>query len=213
MKADNKSRIIMKRDIDANIISSEKLMNSSDMAKLGCSNCEGCSDCCRDRASAITLDAWDIMLLKNGLNYSFEGLINSGLISLAAIDGIILPTLSVRNDTEECIFLDQEGRCSIHSFRPGICRMFPLARLWHEDGSFSYFMQPGECSHSNGVKIKISKWLGYDNIREYESSVRIWHDALRELRCRMAAVSSHEELITLQRSFLETWFVQDAPFS
>ena len=29
-------------------------------------------------------------------------------------------------DSESCTFLDENGRCSIHPFRPGICRLFPL---------------------------------------------------------------------------------------
>ena len=149
----------MIREIDETLITRDKLLSSSDLARLGCGNCQGCSDCCRDRASSIILDAWDIRLLKEGLNYSFEGLIDRGLIVLGISDGVVLPSLAVKPEADECVFLDAQGRCSIHPFRPGICRMFPLARLWHEDGSFSYFLQQGECSHAGRVKIRISKWL------------------------------------------------------
>ena len=113
---------------------------------------------------------------------------------------------------DECVFLDENGRCSVHSARPGICRMFPLARLYHEDGSFSYFIQEGECSKPTGVKIKISKWLGYKDIRAYEAFVRRYHDALRDLRKKQETLPV-EERSALQRSFLEYWFVSGDCFS
>ncbi|MBR3165692.1 MAG: YkgJ family cysteine cluster protein [Lachnospiraceae bacterium] len=196
-------------EIDADLISPDKLMTSSDMAKLGCRHCEGCSECCKDRAESITLDAWDIRMLKEGLNYSFEGLLSSSLITLRVVDGVILPCLSVKEgEKEECVFLKEDGRCAIHSFRPGICRMFPLARIWQDDGSFSYFLQTGECSQPDGVKIRISKWLDYPNIRAYEESVREFHDALTALRGEMKKDLSHEEQVRLQRQFLEQWFIR-----
>lgn len=197
----------MIREIDERMIRPEVLMSSSDMAKLGCSNCNGCSACCRDRAEMITLDAFDINLLKKNLNYSFEGLLQHGLITLSVVDGIVLPCLAKKQEKDECIFLNEEDRCSIHASRPGICRMFPLARLYHEDGSFSYFLQEGECPKGNGVKIKISKWLGYPDIKGYEQNVRLYHDALRELRKNCSQTSSDEEKVRLQRLFLETWFL------
>ena len=211
----------MIREIDANLITPDKLLQSSDMARLGCNNCRDCSECCRDRAEAITLDPYDIRLLKEGLNYSFEGLLEQGFITLTVVDGVILPALAVRTfsgnseamdsippqkDMTVCMFLGEDGRCRIHSFRPGICRMFPLARIWHEDGSFSYFLQPGECSRANGVKIRISKWLGYPDVNGYEQFIRSYHDALRSLRGRMQKDLSHEEQVFIQRQFLEEWF-------
>jgi len=199
----------MIREIDEDLISPDKLMTSSDMAKLGCRHCDGCSECCAGRAESITLDAWDIRMLKEGLNYSFEGLLGSSLITLCVVDGVILPCLSVKEgEKQECVFLQEDGKCAVHSFRPGICRMFPLARIWQDDGSFSYFLQTGECRQPDGVKIRISKWLGYPNIRAYEESVREFHDALTVLRGEMKKDLSHEEQVRLQRQFLEQWFVR-----
>jgi len=211
----------MIRDIDASLISPERLLSSRDLARLGCGDCEGCSDCCRGRAAAITLDAVDVRLLGEGLNYSFEGLLDHGLITLSVVDGVVLPALAMKQvpipsgnhqngnaeEEEACVFLNAQGRCSIHAFRPGICRMFPLARLWMEDGSFAYFLQEGECSRGPGAKVRISKWLGYPNIRDYEEEVRRYHDALSALRAKLKTVPSHEEQVGLQRQFLADWFM------
>lgn len=200
----------MIRDIDENLIKPEKLMTSSDMAKLGCNDCDGCSACCRDRAGAITLDEWDVSKLIECLKMDFDGLLSRGLIDITMVDGVLLPALGKKADADECIFLNEEGRCSIHSYRPGICRMFPLARLYHEDGSFSYFLQEGECERGNGVKIKISKWLGVGNINRYEQAVRRYHDSLTALRSACADAQTREEIVRLQKDFLKEHF-QDLP--
>ena len=197
----------MFREIDEKLMTKGALMSSSDMAKLGCGSCEGCSECCRDRAEMITLDAYDVRLIKKHLKLSFNELLDQGLAVLSVVDGVVLPCLGKKENADECIFLNETGKCGIYDARPGICRMFPLARLYHEDGSFSYFMQPGECPKNNGVKIKISKWLGYDDIKSYEKAVREYHDALSCLRERCAAARSDEEVAGLQRLFIETWFV------
>ena len=199
----------MIRNIPEEQIRPEKLMKSSDMARLGCNDCKGCSDCCRDREGAITLDSWDVRMLKNGLNMDLDRLISSGYIDITLVDGVLLPSLSKKADADECIFLQGDGRCSIHSIRPGICRMFPLARIYHEDGSFSYFLQEGECRNLTGVKIKISKWLGTGNPARYEMEVRSYHDRLKQLRTSCAAASSREEIVRLQTDFLKENFFSD----
>ena len=196
----------MLRDIDERQISPEKLMSSSDMAKLGCGDCNGCSECCRDRAGAITLDAWDVSKLKEGLNKSFNEMIAEGLIDITMADNILLPALGKKEGQDECIFLGDDGRCTIHDWRPGICRMFPLARLYHEDGSFSYFLQEGECSRANGVKIKISKWLGVGKIADYEKAVREYHDRLVDLREACSQATSYPDIVKLQTQFLKDNF-------
>ena len=200
----------MIRDIDEKLISPERLMSSSDMARVGCSGCAGCSECCRDRAGAIVLDRWDVRTLKGGLGKSFEELLDSRLIELTLVDGILLPALGRRetpSGVRECVFLNSEGRCGIHEYRPGICRMFPLARLYHEDGSFSYFLQEGECAHPSGVKIKISRWLEVGNIKAYEQEVRDYHDDLKALRSAVSGVASREQEVALQKDFLSKNFL------
>jgi len=72
----------MIRDIDENLISPEKLLHANDMVRLGCNDCSGCCDCCRDRAERITLDKWDMDRLKEGLQKSFDDLLALGSIEI-----------------------------------------------------------------------------------------------------------------------------------
>ena len=203
----------MIRDIEISQIRPEKLMSSADMARLGCNDCAGCSECCRDRGTSIVLDAWDVAAMKDGMGLTFEELLDADYLDLELIDGVLLPVLGTKkkpdsgkevsmDDGGECVFLGEDGRCQIHVFRPGICRLYPLARIYHEDGSFSYFLQEGECGHGTGTKIKIARWLGVGNIRKYEQAVRDYHDRLVSLRTACRMVSDRQELVELQRTFL-----------
>ena len=67
-------------------------------------------------------------------------------------------------------FLTEEGRCGIHPFRPGICRLFPLGRYYEENG-FRYFLQVHECQKENRAKVKVKKWLDTPDLKKYETYI------------------------------------------
>ena len=144
----------MLRDIDLAEVSDGKLYTNNDMAKTDCGGCSGCSDCCRGMGSSIIIDPYDVYRLTNGLNTGFDELLSSGRLELNVVDGIILPNLKMDEQTDACTFLDENGRCSIHAYRTGICRMFPLGRFY-EDNSFKYFLQIHECPKQNKTKVKM----------------------------------------------------------
>ena len=103
-----------------------------------------------------------------------------GPLELNVVDGIILPNLKMSGRNESCAFLDEEGRCSIHSIRPGICRIFPLGRIY-EDGSFQYFLQVHECKKTNRTKVKVKKWIDTPDIIKNEAFINRWHYFLKEI--------------------------------
>ena len=121
-------------------ISDGKLYSSNDMVKVGCHDCTGCSACCCDMGESILLDPMDVWRLERNLGQSFEQLL-AGAIDLHVEDGLILPNLKMAPSATgpKCSFLNEEGRCSIHGFRPGICRLFPLGRNY-EGEKLSYFL-------------------------------------------------------------------------
>ena len=179
----------MKREIDINEVSDGKRYSSNDMAKIGCDDCSGCSDCCTGMGSSILLDPYDVYQLTKNLNRSFDELMSrnldgeegsSGVIGLDVVEGLILPHLNMVGKQERCSFLNEEGRCRIHSFRPGFCRLFPLGRIY-ENGSFQYFHQIHECRKTHRTKVKINKWLGIPNLKKYEQFVLDWHDFLEKV--------------------------------
>lgn len=79
---------------------------------------------------------------------------------------------------EKCPFLDEKGWCTIHAYRPGLCRLFPLGRYYEGDG-FRYFLQKSECDHPK-AKVKVSKWLDVPELSKYEQYVLTWHQIQKQ---------------------------------
>ena len=176
----------MKREGDLSTLTDGKLYRSSDMAKLGCNDCEGCSACCRGMGNSVVLDPYDVWRLEKGLGLGIADMIGKQIM-LSVVDGLVLPSLNMENKTGACPFLNAEGRCSIHAFRPGICRLFPLGRYYH-DGGFSYVLMTGECRKENRSKVKIEKWISEPDLKSYEKFVLQWKHILEETRAQMAAL-------------------------
>lgn len=170
----------MLRDVDMKDISDGKLYTSNDMVKADCHDCEGCSDCCEGMGNSIVLDPLDVFRLCAGLKKTPEELLQRE-IALDVFDGNILPHINMVGQRESCLFLNEKGRCSIHPFRPGICRLFPLGR-YYENGSFQYFLQTNECRKTNRSKVKVKKWVDTPDLKTYEKFVTDWHYFLKNIQ-------------------------------
>ena len=155
----------MERNVSLEEITDGKKYHKNDMVRLGCNDCEGCSACCQGMGESIVLDPWDIHMLSQNLQQSFEDMIGNS-IELHSEQGMILPHLKLSGKEEKCTFLNEEGRCLIHAFRPGFCRLFPLGRLYEKE-SFVYILQTQECHKERRTKVKITKWLGISNLDAY----------------------------------------------
>ena len=168
----------MKRNISLDEISDGKLYDENDMVKAGCNDCKGCSSCCRGMGDSIILDPLDVFRLTTAHNKTFQELLEVH-VELGVVDGVILPHLKMTGAEEACSFLNKEGRCSIHPYRPGICRLFPLGR-YYENGSFRYFLQNRECEKTNRTKVKVSKWIDTPDLKENRAFLTAWHYFLND---------------------------------
>nr|WP_296007041.1 YkgJ family cysteine cluster protein [uncultured Blautia sp.] len=195
----------MLREIDLDAVSDGRRYRQSDMVKAGCNDCKGCSDCCRNMGSSIVLDPYDCFELCKHLKESFEKLL-SYAIELQVVDGIILPNLKMTGGEAVCAFLNEQGRCSIHSFRPGFCRMFPLGRIY-EEGDFQYFLQVKECKMEPKTKVKIQKWLGIPNIRHYEEFVKKWHYFLKDVEKILGSFQEETSLKNVSMYLLKNFYL------
>lgn len=198
----------MRRELDMSEISDGRYYKAGDMVRIGCNDCSDCSECCRSVGNSIILDPYDVIMLGRGLGIGFEEMIKSGRLELRVVDGIIQPNLKI-SEQGGCSFLSEEGRCTIHNIRPGFCRLFPLGRIYEEDGSFSYFIQVNECSHPNKTKVKIRQWLGIDRLDQYEKWVTAFHNVLIRLRRRLAEQPASEQQLNMR--FLQHFYL--APYS
>ncbi len=194
----------MKRYIDLNDITDGKKYGSNDMVRADSFGCAGCSGCCKN-CETILLDPFDIYELENATSLDFNGLLESAL-ELQVMDGVILPKLSMNGEKEGCSFLNEEGRCRVHVHRPGICRLFPLARVY-EEGKMYYVLQKDECPKARG-KVKVSKWLGIERLEEYETFVLQWHYFLNALEKKLEKLST-EEKKDLNMRFLKAFYLTE----
>lgn len=198
----------MKREIDLKDISDGKLYTANDMVKADCRDCEGCSACCRGMGGSVILDPLDVWQLGRGTGLDFARLVEK-YIELGVVDGVILPNLKMSGAKEACAFLDENGRCSIHAYRPGICRMFPLGRYYTDDG-FQYFLQVHECKKTDRGKIKVKKWLDMPELKTYEKYIRDWHRFLMDAEEGMQTLD--EENIRIFNLYILKTFYQ-TPFA
>ena len=177
----------MIRNVDIKDISNGVLYGLEDMVRLGCGDCEGCSFCCENMGDTIILDPLDVWRLGKACQKDFEGMLGER-VELGFVDGAILPHMALTGEGGACTFLNAEGRCGIHPYRPGFCRIFPLGRYYH-DGTFSYILQEGECKKGGRVKVKIRKWVDTPLVVRYDRYIRDWHFFIRELGEVMQAVT------------------------
>lgn len=194
----------MERNVRIEEISDGKLYSVNDMVKAGCDDCKGCSACCQGMGSSIILDPYDVYRLTTGLNIKFEELLISH-VDLNVVEGIILPNLKMNGKNESCTFLNEEGRCSIHAHRPGICRIFPLGRIY-ENGSFQYFLQVHECKKQNRTKVKVKKWIDTPEIAKNEAFINTWHYFLKEVTAKLKTLSE-ESVKQINMYILNVFFI------
>ena len=202
----------MKREVDIKEISDGNLYGPNDMVKADCGDCKGCSACCQGMGESIVLDPYDVYRLTTGLNLSFEALL-ADKIELNVFNGMILPNLKMAGEKEACAFLNEEGRCSIHSIRPGICRLFPLGR-YYENGSFQYFLQIHECKNENRTKVKVKKWIDTPDLKQNEKFILAWHDFVNKIQTKMMEASDDAlfkkiNMFLLQQFFIERYNEED----
>jgi len=165
--------------------------------------------------NSIILDPLDVQRLSEGLACDFEALLENCL-ELNVVDGVILPNIRQSGTREQCTFLNAEGRCSVHSFRPGVCRLFPLGR-YYESGGFQYFLQAGECKKEPKTKVKVKKWLSTPDLKKYEEFINAWHYFLEKVEQVVLGDLSDEALarkinLYLLNTFYMTPFGKELDF-
>ena len=195
----------MLRNVDLSEISDGKLYDANDMVKADCKGCEGCSACCRGMGKSIVLDPLDVHRLTTGLGVPFEALLSQH-IELNVVDGLILPNLKMTESADACPFLNGQGRCSIHAYRPGICRLFPLGRFYEND-NFRYFLQVHECPMPNKTKVKVGKWVDTPQLEQYEAYIRKWHSFLETVE-KMLPQMPEEQVKNVNLFVLKLFFLK-----
>lgn len=183
-----------------------RFYDRDDLVRADCGGCRGCSECCRGMGDTVVLDPFDLHQLAAGLLVAPAELLAQGKIALHVSQGVILPHLSMNGPKESCVFLNGEGRCSVHAFRPGFCRLFPLGRYYEENG-FRYFLQKDECPKKNRTKVRVGKWLGIADLPRYEDWVNRWHRFLLEKQVELSSCGDEALMKQKNLRILKTMYL------
>ena len=180
-----------------------------DMVMVGCHDCEGCSECCRQTGDSIILDPWDMYMLTKAAGKSFQDMIEKE-IEIRLVDNLILPNIMQHQEADDysdhCPFLSEEGRCTIHAYRPGFCRLYPMGRYYEGDG-FRYILQKNECSRQNRYPVRLRDWIGITELEEYEAYILSWHTFCREAG-NAAGYLTERSRDSVMRYILHVFFVE-----
>ena len=195
----------MIRNVDIDRISDGRRYRSGDLAKLGCDDCRDCFACCMDMGESIVLDPYDVYMMTGELNKPFVELLGKE-VELGTCDGVVLPHIKMGGIINKCGFLNDEGRCGIYHGRPGICRLFPLGRIY-ENGGFSYYLQVEECLKKNRTKVKIERWLGIPDLKKYEEYVLSWHDFIKHFGAELSEMEDMEEMREVSMMLIHFFFL------
>ena len=181
-----------------------KFLNIQDMARIGCNDCQGCFSCCQGMGDSVVLTPYDVHTLSLNLQQPVDYLFSEWL-SLSVVDGLIQPTMAMNGVGEKCHALDENGRCSIHAFRPSICRLFPLGRQYTEQG-IKYFVLEGACPAPVKSKVKISKWVERPEFQEHEKFLAEWHNFKKLCMGKLAEIKDEDYHRQLMMYVLQLFF-------
>lgn len=198
----------MKRYVDLAEISDGRLYKINDMVKADCHGCRGCHKCCTGMGNSVVLDPYDVYRLQKGLGKEFPEMLAAELVELNVTGGVILPNLKMTGTEERCVFLNREGRCSIHTVRPGVCRLFPLGRVYDRNGDFQYFLQMGECEEKARSKVKVSKWIDTPQQGRNHDFICKWHALVKYLEEKIGGAEDMEQAKALNIRMLQIFFMK-----
>lgn len=196
----------MKRNCSLDEISDGILYDLEDLVEASCNGCKGEASCCHGMGKSIILDPYDIFRLTTNQDTAFEGLLIDK-IELNVVDGIILPNLKMAETNEACSFLNTQGRCSIHGFRPGICRIFPLGR-YYENHGFKYFLQINECQNKIATKRKVMNWIDTPDIKQNQQFLTDWHYFLNDMEVIIKNTKEDNQIRNINMYLLNVFYLR-----
>ncbi|MBE6024377.1 MAG: YkgJ family cysteine cluster protein [Cellulosilyticum sp.] len=185
-------------------ISDGKIYDIDDCVAADTGGCKGCSACCHSVGDLVILTPFDVYEIASHLNQSLDELLEN-YIELREKNKIQLPHLKMQGTSERCSFLNSEGRCSIHGYRPNICRLFPLGRIY-EQNTFKYFLQVGSCPKPKLETVQIREWIGIDNYEVNKEMIFIWHQFIKALTFRLKFVYDMAEIDKMNSYLIDTFY-------
>lgn len=196
----------MRRNCSLSDISDGKLYHIEDLVNVSCNGCKGKASCCHGMGKSIVLDPFDVFRITTQYQITFEQLM-ADKIELNVVDGIILPNLKMAETSEGCSYLNDKGRCTIHGYRPGICRIFPLGR-YYENHSFHYILQTNECKNTSQTQMKVGKWIDTPNEEENKIFLTEWHYFLNDVENIIKNTKDESQIRNINMYLLHMFYLK-----
>ncbi|MBR3791844.1 MAG: YkgJ family cysteine cluster protein [Clostridia bacterium] len=138
-----------------------------DTFKFGC---KMCGDCCRKRSEPVFVMGYDIYNIAKALDmHPVEALIEY----TQCVKGTDshLPTVFLKERLDGSCRLLRNGKCTIQSEKPVVCRVFPLGR--YIDGEKIHYFSQQNCT-GKGEEIKLKDWIDTFNLSEMDEVSIVW---------------------------------------
>lgn len=148
-------------------------LGDEDMIRLDDSirfTCKGCGKCCKNRDD-INLTGYDVYRVAEFLGRTHEEFIDQyGTIFQSRS---LLPSVALTMRAGTCPFL-RNKKCAVHQSKPGVCRCYPLGRVYMPGDTSARFiqMEPG-CKHPP-QDIAVRDWIGDFSTEEAERIGLLW---------------------------------------
>jgi uncharacterized protein len=140
---------------------------------------KGCKFCCQE--NDIALYPFDVMEMCNHLNISSTDFHKKYTTFKFDNESNILRCYLIT--TPYCIFFDNKEACTIYDYRPIRCKLFPLARMFNEDGFIQYYLPRDKCiGFDSKQKHTIQSWLDNCGIKDYEKLIIDWNSFIIKLK-------------------------------
>lgn len=147
--------------------------------------CTECGKCCNH--IDILLSPYDVYKLARWLNKTVLQLIDEEVISIHRGNSSNMPMAMLKQaESGPCEFL-KDNKCSIHEFRPKICRLYPLGAVQGFDTktgemTSGYAEIPGltekECEGIGKWEQTLGEFKERANLNSYNEPGRIWYSAM-----------------------------------
>lgn len=160
--------------------------------------CTMCGKCCRNRHD-ILLNPYDLFRLSVGLDMKpLEICKRYCHVYAGETSRIPIVRLLPVGVDERCPFL-LGNRCSVNSFKPNVCALFPLGRAIRcsadsaEQNQCDYLLQPINCGDKRKTHT-VRQWLAGANIPVEDSIFLRWNHLIADLSSRMLALEKVSDL-------------------
>jgi len=141
--------------------------------------CKACGKCCKHRED-ILLTPYDLYRIADFFGRTPKEIIER-YCEVYEGDNSHFPVVRVKPvpPDNSCPFL-RNRKCSVHAKKPGVCRVYPLARVFKVEGESRYYLNGSSCKHEPR-NITVREWIADFATEESEQAGRLWSDIIVKL--------------------------------